>query len=308
LFNHLSASASRLGSPTLSTSKASVGLSAGEVWTWVFVLVGLSFYANILRAGPEGSPQLDPGSVISRIIDGGAFNIAAWAMLLLRARRVVPIGIASQRMLLGTIAIGAACCVPLRQATIVALAGSIVLLCTEPRLTRSGREAVSLLIGLVASMVWTSAYVLPLHAMAGILDAHIVAIMLQALGDSVSVHRNIIINHSGNIEIAVLPFCCSSFQLAAVSLAYLVTKLYLESPLRRPDLLWLGASLAASVILTELRLSILTTQNPEYLWWHDGPGVSIYSVSAVLLAVVFPWLATWRDDGTKGRVEGSATA
>lgn len=55
---------------------------------------------------------------------------------------------------------------------------------------------------------------------------------------------------------------------------------------------WLAASLATSVLLTELRLPLLAAGANGYHWWHFGPGVTVYALVAVCAAVVFPILVT----------------
>jgi exosortase/archaeosortase family protein len=114
-----------------------------------------------------------------------------------------------------------------------------------------------------------------------------------------TVHANIVDNISANFSVAIWPYCASSLPLAGVSLAFLVMVLYLGHPPRRRHVPWLCMSFVGSILLTEIRLLLLATNEASYEWWHDGPGVSVYAVAALVLAVVFPILATRGDRTAK---------
>ena len=57
-------------------------------------------------------------------------------------------------------------------------------------------------------------------------------------------------------------------------------------------------------MLTEIRLVLLGTDRAHYVWWHEGPGVTIYALTALGLAVVFPILAIWNDPDSERRTDG----
>ncbi len=54
---------------------------------------------------------------------------------------------------------------------------------------------------------------------------------------------------------------------------------------------WLAMSWIASIVLTEVRLVLLATNEATYHWWHDGLGATLYGLLALTLAVVFPAMA-----------------
>jgi hypothetical protein len=134
-----------------------------------------------------------------------------------------------------------------------------------------------------------------LQVFVGRADAVICAISLGVLHMPAIAHANVVENLATNFSIAIYPACASSFPLAGVGLAFLVTCLYLGRSPRGHYVFWLGLSFIASILLTEIRLVLLGTDRSSYLWWHDGPGVSIYALGALGLAVVFPILATRND-------------
>jgi len=224
----------------------------------------------------------------------------AWAMLVMWAGKAAPAGRATPRQVAGGAVIGLVCLLPAAQATIVVLLALGVLF-ARPADTGAGRTVAALLVCLAADMIWTSAYALPLHGLAGRLDARAVAALLGLLGQTLAVHGNVIENIPARFGVEVLAFCASSFPLARVVLAFLVTMLYCGRKPRAADLPWLAASLLASVALTELRLCLMALGEPNYVWLHDGGGYTVYALVAVAFAVLFPVLAFIRGTAPIGR-------
>jgi hypothetical protein len=105
------------------------------------------------------------------------------------------------------------------------------------------------------------------------------------------VQGGVVENATTGFSLVILPPCASSYPLAAVALAFTVVVIYLGQWPRLRHLPFLAASLIASMVLTELRLTLLAIDLPTYEWWHSGPGTSIYAMAALGLAALFPVMA-----------------
>jgi Transmembrane exosortase (Exosortase_EpsH) len=203
-------------------------------------------------------------------------------------RRPCPERPASPRLVLTALGLGLLCAVPVDPALVLALAalGSGVLLQSD--VTGAGRQAGLLLLVLAGS--WASPDLRPLHVAIAHWDAQTVGWVMHLAGASVVVRGNLVIN--GNFAIEVLSDCASSAPLAQVILAFVVIALYRRGSCRRADAPWLLASLLASVVLTEIRLSLMAISHADYSWWHDGLGVTVYGLVALAPAIAFPLLST----------------
>jgi hypothetical protein len=155
-------------------------------------------------------------------------------------------------------------------------------------LPASRREAGLLMVGLGIGWGWP--FLRLAHAAIGHLDAQAVGFILRHSGLDVLVQGNIV--GRGNFSIEVLPACASSSPLAEVALAYVVVAFYFAHRLSKADLPWLVASLFYSIVLTEIRLSLMVPSWADWNWWHNGPGVTVYELVALAGAVLFPWLAS----------------
>jgi hypothetical protein len=255
----------------------------------MLALAGVSFWGSTVRSALHDAP-VSLIAVAETVFASGAFNFVAWAMVAAWAGGVAPAGTATRRQIAAAAAIGLICLLPTGQATIVALLALGVMLAI-PAGTRTGRRVAALLICLAAEMAWSSTYALPLHGAVAALDSQAVGAVLGLLGQTVAVHGNVLENASARFGIEVVAFCSSSFPLVRVVLAFLVTLLYCGRPPRAADLPWLAASWVASIALTELRLCLMAWSEPNYVWLHDGGGVTVYALAAVALAVLFPLLA-----------------
>ncbi len=265
--------------------------SVGELWLWCVVLAGISYWAELLRNSPAVLAPLDPVTLANSIFGAGAFTVAAWAMVAARVGRLVAHRPASIPLIVAALAVGLLCVIPARQVTGLLLGAMGASLLTRPEATRYGRQAGLLLSALAGTWIW-SRFFTPLHVLVAHLDAHVVGWVLNAAGLDVAVNGNLILN--GDLGVEVLIPCTSSLPLAEVVLAFVVITLYLRGCYLRSDLPWLLASLATSVLLTEIRLMLMSLDGDSYQWWHYGPGSSVYEFTALLGASIFPLVAALR--------------
>ena len=275
-------------------------ISLGELHVWTILLAGVAYWGNIARnSGYDVS--ISPTSLTDAFFGRGAFTIAAWAMVVVWVRAAAPRGSASRQQIATAMAIGLLCMIPTRQTTIAALLVLGVVL-AMPSGTRRGRQVAALLICLAIEMVWTSIYLLPLHDAVATLDVRAVQALLSLAGQTVSVHGNVVVNESAQFSIEVLAYCASSSPLASVGMAFVVTTLYCGRLPCRADLPWLAGALFASIALTELRLSLMTLGESNYLSIHDGDGGTVYTFFALGLAVLFPLVAAYRTPAAIERI------
>ena len=285
-----------IGISSTEPGQAARGLTLRELRIWTLLILGLSYWANVVRTYRHDGP-ISLASTAQSVLSDGAFNVAAWAMVAAWAARVAPSSPASRRQIACSLAIGLLCAVPTRQTTIAALVVLGVTLAIYKGMHHS-REPAALLGCLAIEMVWTSTYLLPLHNMVARLDAAACGAILNSLGQSVAVHDNMLDNVQTGFSVEVLGPCASSFPLAGVLMAFLVTLLYCNRFLRVADLGWLAAALLASIALTEARLSLMATGEASYVWLHDQGGATVYTLLALALAVLFPVLAILRPQAT----------
>jgi hypothetical protein len=275
--------------PTHRRGNTGSHLTVSELRSWTLLVVAVSFWSNIVRAYPHGgSFGLD--TIAQSLMNEGGFNVAAWALIAAWSGGAVRREAASRRQIVATLAIGVVCLVPSRQATICALValGAMFPLSRE---TPYGRQIAVLLFGLAAGMTWTSTYLFPLHAAVANLDVRVIKAVLDLAGQTASAQGNTVGEVQEGFGIEVLAFCASSFPLASVGLAFVVTTVYCGRLPRVADVPWLGAACLASVALTEVRLSLMAIGQSSYAWFHDGYGVTMYTLAALALAVLFPLLA-----------------
>ncbi len=265
-------------------------ITLAELHGWTLLVAGLAYWGNVVRGSREGGAG-GPALLLESVLENGAFSAAAWALVAAWAHGAASTGRATGRQIVASVAICLLCAVPIRQAMILALI-VLGLWLARPAGTRSGRPVAALLLALAIDMAWSSAYLLPLHAAIATLDARAVEGMLGLGGIEAGVHANLIDNRTSGFSLEILANCASSFPLGGVGLAFVVTALYQGRLPRRGDLRWIAASLGASIVLTEIRLSWMASREASYVWLHDGDGVTLYTLSALGLAVLFPLLAT----------------
>lgn len=217
----------------------------------------------------------------------GAFNAAAWVLVMARWLAPAPRCPAPATLALPLLACALICVLPIG----IALAPGLILLglglLMHAALPASWREAGLLVLGLGVSWGWP--FLRLAHAAVGHLDAQAVGFILRFAGLDVLVQGNIVAH--GQFSIEILPACASSSPLAEVALAYIVVALYCRHRLSKADLPWLLASLIYSIVLTEIRLSLMVPSWADWNWWHNGPGVTVYELVGLAGAVLFPWLA-----------------
>jgi hypothetical protein len=271
-------------------------IGSREAGCWSVLIVAVAFWANIVR-GTGDLPGLD--TMVTRVLDHGAFDVFAWTIVFARTARMFESRPATWLQISMAFLVGAIVLAPVRVAAGAALGALGVLLLTDRRTLKAGRDVGLVLLALAFETIWTSQLLDPLQVFVGRADAVICAILSGLLHTEAIAHANVVDNLTTNFSIAIYPACASSFPLAGVGLAFLVMCLYQDRSPRRHHVFWLGLSFIASILLTEIRLVLLATSRSSYHWWHDGPGVSIYALTALSLAVLFPILATWNEPGGK---------
>ena len=277
----------RLGGPQVLSSKL---IGAREVGVWSTLIVSVAFWANIVRASPGHAPSLH--DAIANVLDNGAVDVLAWIWVFVRAGEMYAAKPASRLQIWATFLAGAIVLAPLRLATGLALIILGVCLLRERQALQAARHVGLVFLALAFETVWASSLMQPLHVLVGSMDANISALLLRLLGTDAIVHANTVDNISANFTICIWPACTSSSPLAAVSLLFIVVALLRGESPRRSHLPWLGGSLIASILLTEVRLVLLAMNESSYNWWHTGPGLTIYTMVALVPAVIFPILAT----------------
>ena len=202
----------RLAGRFLGLAEIASRIPVGKLYTWTLLFIGASYWGNVLRALPHG----EDGHLIwmlNSVLGNGAFNIATWVIIAVRARGIAPTGMASRKQIALAMAIVLMCIVPRTQATVgPLLALGIVLARTSG--TRNGQDVAILLLGIAAELIWGSFYMLPFHASVAKLDAQAVAALLSWAGQSVLAHANLVDNVSAQHSIEVLGFCASTFPLS----------------------------------------------------------------------------------------------
>jgi hypothetical protein len=266
-------------------------MTVGEARLWAILAVFAAYWGNIIRPdGPVDAMTLS--GVIQKILDNGAFDVIAWLLVLTRqwhARAMEPARLGT---ILRVFALGTIVLLPNRLSATVAagLLGAAFLRDPGVAMRKSGL----VLCGLAATNLWTSPLLGPLHVLVGTFDARVCAALLRLLGQDATAEANVVSNATSHFGIMVWPFCASSFPLGDVALAFVVTLQILRQPWRRAFVPLFALSVATSVVLTEIRLVLLAWNEAGYEWWHQGPGVSLYALVALGLAMAFPWLAAHR--------------
>lgn len=276
--------------------KPSFAVRLSEAETGLTGLVGLAVIfvgysvALLFLARHASAPQ--PGTLLDDLFHLGAFNIAAWLMIFARARSILSPHPGAGRVIMAALlaALAVSLVLPsiLGAGVAMALLGGGILL--QPDLSRSGRESGWLLCSLAAcaGSIYLNGFSLPVAAW----DAQTAAWLSGFAG----YHPNVLGPFAGvgSFRIIILTGCSSIAPLASVLLAYLVVLLYLRITPGRADIPWLLASLIISIALTEIRLSLMLPSYAAWDWWHNGPGVTWYELTALASASLFPLLASRR--------------
>jgi hypothetical protein len=266
--------------------------SMSETRLWAVLIVGITYWANILRIS-VANDGVSLATIVNGILDNGAFDVFAWALIVARCCGSWDHRPAGWRSIAATIMLGALVLVPVRLASALALVLLGGLLFAGPLVSRAVRQMRLVLFALAFETIWISSLA-PLHVLVGSLDARATTGLLRLFGRAAARHGNVVENISTHFSIAVWPYCASSFPLADVTLAFVVMVFYRGAALRLSHLLWLLVAFAGSIVLTEIRLTLMASDAAGYHWWHFGPGVSVYALAALGLAVAVPILATAR--------------
>lgn len=284
------------------------GLRTDELRFWATLVVGIAYWANVIR-GAGTDQELSLRAVAGGIIDNGAFDVFAWALVLgsvFTARNDRPASLGAH---IGALVLGVVVLVPVRMAPALALVLLGLLPFGGPQPEASGRQVRLVLFALAAETVWMTSVLAPLHVLVAVFDAHVTAFLLGMAGDAAMQHGNVVDNLATGFSIVIWPYCCSSFPLADVGLAFLVMVVYRGKTLRSSHLPWLALAFAGSIVLTEIRLALMATDAAGYRWWHFGPGLSLYALAALGWSVLVPILATAdRDSGALAVAAGRPVA
>jgi hypothetical protein len=267
-------------------------LGEQELWLWGTVTAAIGYWGNAVINSGEPDP-LSAMAIWDSVVQSGAFTVAAWIMIVARAPKVVADRAAPARGIVAALGIGVLCALPFRPAVALAVVLLAAGLLRHGAATRSGRQT-GWLLACVAGVA-VGGFLGRVHVAVAGLDAHVVAGIWRLLGGDAAALGNTVTN--GGFELDIYKACASSFPLPQVVLAFVVVAIYRRGDCRRSDLPWVGASLLASVVLTELRLTMMARGEADYLWLHDGSGVTVYALAAMALAVLFPWCATSRAVG-----------
>ncbi len=278
-------------------------MGSRESGFWAVLIVAVAYWVNIVRGtGPLPGAE----TIVTRVLDNGAFDVFAWTLVFARLTRMTEARPAAWYQISAAFLVGAIVLAPVKLAAAAALVVLGCLLLMDRHTLQAGRDVGLVLLALAFETIWTSQLLAPMHVFLGRADAAICAFLSGELGRQAIAHANVVDNLGANFSIAIYAACASSYPLAGVSLAFLVMCLYLDRSPRWHHLRWLGLSFIASILLTEIRLVLLGTDRASYLWWHEGPGVSIYALTALGLAVVFPILAIRHDAGGERRTVSAA--
>jgi hypothetical protein len=268
------------------------GMTVREARIWATLVVGIAYWENIALSGSAGEASTF-GTAVTNILDNGAFDVFAWALVLVRCFGSRDGRAAPPRLMVATVLLGAIALVPVRLGAALALALLGGLMFAGPGVPGAIRQIRLVLFALAIETVWTAWPLAPLHVLVGGLDAWAVAGLLQLFGHAAIAHGNVVENLDTGFSLAVWPYCASSFPLASVALAFVTMVFYRGGALRLAHLGWLALSFLAGILLTESRLTLMATDDASYQWWHSGPGLSVYALAALGLSVVAPIVATW---------------
>jgi hypothetical protein len=278
-----------------------------ETRVWALLMLGVSYWANVLRADSIGG-SVSLGAVATTLINEGAFDLLAWFVIFENARSISKQRPASRLEILQTLLIGAMCVVPARQAVAACMLCFALILYAGANSSVSARRISAVLSALSFEIIWTSPYLDFLHIATGKLDVRIVTTIYRGLGIPAHANGNVIYNGLDDFGIMVITRCSSSYMLAGAGLAFLVTALFRGRTVGRSGTLWLCGCLLGSVMLTEARLALMVRNEVAFEWWHNGPGCSVYSLAATASAVCFSIAATRKRAPSNDMRAGQAAA
>src|SRR5208282_1249811 len=113
-------------------------IGAREVGLWSTAMVAIAFWANIVQGANAGDlPGFD--AIIGRVLDNGAFDVFAWALVVVGCNSMFEPGPASWRQIRATVLAGIIALAPVRLAAAAALVILGGLLLADRRALPAGR-------------------------------------------------------------------------------------------------------------------------------------------------------------------------
>lgn len=229
------------------------------------------------------------GAFVSAIIGSSAFVVAAWVLILWRANHLTQPRDSSLSDIMIAFGLCLLFALPALETKIFALLMFSWVLLFRGGVTPNGRQAGLLLAILALREAWHTPYLHPLDVAVAHADAPVVAWLANHLGDHVTVAGKIVGNQAFSIDI--LAGCSSAFPLADVALGFFVVVIWFRGECRLADLSWLMLSLVASILLTELRLTLIVPNQMTYEFWHNGQGNTLYEAVALGITLLIPFLS-----------------
>jgi exosortase/archaeosortase family protein len=288
--------------PGCGACAAATSISVREAGIWAVIIVAASFWANVMR-GNDATDLPGLGFMMNRVLDNGAFDVLAWSQIFARVRGLHDRAAASWVRCVGIAALGVIALAPVWLATGIDLLILGTWLRRDRHATQEGRQAGLIMLVCALEVLWRSRLLSQLPIVVANFDARICALLLSGWHVPAVAHANFVTTAGTDFTIAILPYCASSMPLAGICLAFVTVSLHLGRAPRPRDAGWLGLSIAASIALTEVRLTLMAIGEESYHWWHEGTGVTVYALAAVFLAVLFPALARrdlWSAGATRG--------
>jgi hypothetical protein len=260
-----------------------------EIRLWSLLMIALAYLMNIIRSTGSFADAPSVQTIADGIISQSAFDLLAWVVIFEAVGSLSRETPATRRHVFQTVLVGILCAMPARQSNAVAMLALACFLYRQDQSIGCARRIALVLSALAFEDIWTFNDFL--HIAVGKFDAQVIAAIYRGCGLMVTVDGNVV-QHGLGFGIIVLGPCASSYMLAGTGVALLVTGLFRRATFGRFWVVWLCGSLFASVVLTEMRLSLMAANLSSYGWWHSGPGQPIYSLTSAVSAVVFSMLAT----------------
>ena len=239
-----------------------------EARVWSLLMVAVAYLMNIIRSTSSFADGPSLQTIADGIVSQSAFDLLAWMVIFEAARSLSRETPATRRHILQTVLVGVFCAIPVRQSDAVAMLALGYFIYQQDQPVGYARRISLVLAALAFEDIWTFDNFL--HVAVGKFDAQVVAAIYRGCGLAVTVHGNVVQHGVDQFGIMVLGPCASSYMLAGTGVAFLVTGLFRRATFGRFWFVWLCGSLLASVVLTEMRLSLMAADLSSYEWWHWG--------------------------------------
>ena len=136
----------------------------------------------------------------------------------------------------------------------------------------------------------------PLHGLFSWIDAHLVTGLMTMIGQPVLRIGNLIRSHGLPDGLVVLAGCASSKLMLPMGTGLAVLLLTSHPRLTRIDWYWIGATLAAAIVMNVIRLALMLQSHADFLSWHEGSGASLVSVVGLVITLA-AWFAATAKNG-----------